>query len=52
MLPSKTLPLPCEFPNPAPVMVTDVPGAPDTGLTAEICGVFIVNGVALLMTPF
>jgi len=32
-LPSHTTPLPCEAPNPLPVIVTDVPGPPDAGLT-------------------
>ena len=33
VLPSKTAPVPCEDPKPVPVIVTEVSGAPETGLT-------------------
>src|SRR5713101_2307055 len=39
VLPSHTSPLPCAVPNPVPVIVTLVPGAPEAGLTLVICGV-------------
>lgn len=32
-LPSQATPLPCEEPNPVPVMVTEVPGPPEAGST-------------------
>lgn len=51
VLPSRTLPLPCEDPKPVPVIVTEVPEIPEMGLILAICSVFTVNGTALLNTP-
>ncbi len=50
--PNKTLPFPWEGPKPVPVIVTEVPGPPDNGLTPVIWSVFTLNGTALLQTPF
>jgi hypothetical protein len=52
VLPSQATPLPCEDPKPAPVKMTEVPTAPEFGLTLAIWSVFTANATALLMTPF
>jgi len=52
VLPNQTTPLPCEVPNPLPLMVTTDPGPPEFGLTLATCRVLTENGNASLMTPF
>src|SRR5208337_1952332 len=50
VLPSQATP--GDAPKPLPVNVTEVPAAPDVGLTLATWSASTVNGIALLMTPF
>src|SRR6266567_279237 len=47
----ETVPLPCDEPNPAPLIVTCVPTAPAFGEASVITTFPTVKGMALLFTP-